>query len=136
MHFGKDLYNAAAKRILSLANRPRLCYNQSKETGKDNETVKKAFFFCTAVGASLLLTACEANWFGETVDVPWYFIAIPLCLVIVISYLVLMNTTFVCPSCEAEFKPKWYQLSVGIHHMNKRLLKCPKCGKRSFCKRK
>ena len=98
--------------------------------------MKKIVFLCTALATSVLFTSCEGNWFGKTVNIPWYFIAIPVCLVVVISYLVLMNTTFVCPDCETEFKPKWYQLSVGIHHMNKRLLKCPKCGRRGFCRRK
>ena len=86
--------------------------------------------------STLTLTSCKVNWFGESFDAPWYVIAIPVAIIAIAGYFILMNTTFICPDCNTEFKPKWYQLSVTVHFGNKRLVKCPKCGKKGFFERK
>ena len=88
--------------------------------------------FCTA----LLLCSCRVNWFTTTVDVPWYFVAVPIVLILVVGYIILMSSTYVCPECKTEFKPKWYQLYIAFHFMGKRIAKCPMCGRKGFCERK
>jgi len=98
--------------------------------------MKKTLFFLITLLSSFLLSSCKVNWFGSQIDVPWYVVAIPVCLIAVIGYAILMNLTFICPKCGTEFKPKWYQLSVCIHFGRERLAKCPKCGRKGFCKRK
>ena len=98
--------------------------------------MKKLFLLTAAIFSALALCSCKGNWFGETVEVPWYFIAIPLVIVIAVSYLVLIRGTYVCPECKTEFKPKWYQLYVAFHLNGKRVAKCPKCGRKGFCNRK
>lgn len=97
----------------------------------------KRFFALSALALSALaLTSCKVNCFGNTLDVPWYFIAVPVILIFAVSYIILMSRTYVCPECKNEFKPKWYRLSVGIHFNGKRIVTCPKCGRRGFCERK
>lgn len=86
--------------------------------------------------ALLFLTGCKVNWFDKTVDVPWYYVAIPVTLVSIFAYTYLIKGTYVCPKCGKEFKVKWYQMSVCIHINGKRLAKCPNCKMDSFCKRK
>lgn len=98
--------------------------------------MKKILFLMCVLCLAVVLCSCRVNWFGSTVDVPWYAIAIPVAMIAVVGYIILMNTTFVCPHCGAEFKPKWYQLSVCVHINRARLAKCPRCGKTSFCKKK
>jgi len=98
--------------------------------------MKKILLLLTLTSLLLALTSCKVNRFTTTVDVPWYFIAIPVALIFVVSYFILMNITFVCPECKTEFKPKWYQLSVCFHFMGKRYAKCPKCGSKGFFERK
>ena len=83
-----------------------------------------------------MLCSCKINWFGGSYEVPWYFVVIPVLLIMVISFFIIMRGTYICPECDAEFKPKWYQLYVGVHSGNKRLAKCPHCGKKGFCKKK
>ena len=83
---------------------------------------------------TLSLTSCKVNWFGKTADVPWYYIAIPVTLIFVLSYVSLMSRTYVCPHCDTQFKAKPHQLYVTIHMCGKRLAKCPNCGQKSFCK--
>ena len=79
------------------------------------------------------MTSCKVNWFGETVDAPWYYIAIPVLLIFVIGYAILMSRTYVCPHCKTQFKAKPYHLYVTIHFCGKRMAKCPNCNKKSFC---
>ena len=40
---------------------------------------------------------------------------------------------FVCRSCGKDFQPQWTQLVFEIHAFNEHRLKCPHCGKKSFC---
>ncbi len=98
--------------------------------------MKKYILFVVTAISMLSLTSCKVNWFGETLDVPWYFIAAPVALILVVSYIILISRSYVCPECKTEIRPKWYDVSVCFHLGNKRVLKCPKCGRRGFCERK
>ena len=96
---------------------------------------KKISLALILFGVCLSLCSCRVNWFNETYDAPWYVIALPVALVFVVLYIRIFKATYVCPHCKTEFKPKWYQLSITVHMMGKRLAKCPTCGKKSFCER-
>ena len=96
--------------------------------------MKKALLVIVLVMLVLSLTSCAVNWFGDTIDVPWYVIAIPVALISVFGYLILMSTTYICPHCNTEFKAKPYQLYVTIHMNGKRIAKCPNCQRKGFCK--
>ena len=95
--------------------------------------MKKAFLFLTLL-MSLALSSCTVNWFGETRDVPWYYIAVPIAVILVVGYIILMSKTYVCPHCETEFKAKPHHLFVTLHMGGKRLAKCPNCKKISYCR--
>ena len=96
--------------------------------------MKKALFIFVLVVLILSLTSCKVNWFGDTVDVPWYYVAIPVTVIFVLGYVILMSKTYICPHCKTEFKAKPHQLYVTIHFNDQRLAKCPQCGKKGFCK--
>ena len=95
--------------------------------------MKKTFLISILLTAVMSMTSCKVNWFGETVDAPWYYVAIPVLLIFVIGYIILMSKTYVCPHCKTEFKAKPYQLYVTVHFGGKRLAKCPNCNKKGFC---
>ena len=95
--------------------------------------MKKAIFLLALLAGILSLTSCTVNWFGGTVDVPWYFVAIPVLLIFIFGYKILMSKTYICPDCKTEFKAKPHQLYVTIHMGKKRLAKCPSCSRRGFC---
>lgn len=95
--------------------------------------MKKLVLATTLFLLTFLLTSCNVNWFGDSFDVPWYWIAVPVFLILLVSYLILISRTYICPNCKNEFKPKWYELSVCLHFNGKRVVKCPKCGKKGFC---
>lgn len=98
--------------------------------------MKKFLFTLSLLAVPFVLCSCRVNWFDTTMDAPWYVVALPVAAVLVCSYILLMNMTFVCPNCHTEFKPKWYHLMVSVHCMGKRMAKCPCCGRRGFCERK
>lgn len=97
---------------------------------------KKTILLLILTIVLLSLASCTVNWFGETRDVPWYYIAIPVSLIAVCGYYILMSRTYICPHCHREFKVKPYQLSVMVHMNRHRLAKCPHCGRKDFCKSK
>ena len=94
---------------------------------------KIILFFLLLLITALSLCSCTVNWFGDTMDVPWYSVAIPIMLIAVFGYFILMSKTYICPRCKTEFKAKPYQLYVAIHMGRRRMAKCPNCKRRGFC---
>ena len=99
--------------------------------------MKKFLLLFTALCSVVALTSCQVNWFGETVEAPWYAVVLPRVLFIVITvavaYLIILSRTYVCPECKTEIKPKWNDFSICIHMNGKRVAKCPHCGRKGFC---
>ena len=98
--------------------------------------MKKILLLSATLMCALTLCSCKVNWFGATYDAPWYVIAIPIAIIALVGYFTLMNTTFICPDCGEEFKPRKHHLFVTIHMGRKRLAKCPKCGRFGYCDKK
>ena len=96
--------------------------------------MKSLFILNQIFTKAQFLLSCTINWFGEKYQVPWYYVAIPVLAIFLFAYFILMSKTFICPHCNTEFKAKPYQLYIGVHFNGKRLAKCPKCNKKSFCK--
>lgn len=44
--------------------------------------------------------------------------------------------TFECRHCKARFVPSFTKYIMGPHTLTKRYMKCPKCGKKSWCKKR
>ncbi len=84
-----------------------------------------------------MLSACdiEVHWFGQSAMVPWYIVVIPSMAILLIAHLCFLRGRYVCPKCQTEIQPRWYELSVWLHDGNRRVVKCPHCGRRGFCAR-
>ena len=98
--------------------------------------MKKVFSLSFVLLAALSLTSCKVNWFDKTIDVPWYYIAMPVAIIFIVTYLAIISRIYVCPQCRTEFKVKPHQLYVSIHYGNRRVAKCPNCGRKGFCDQK
>ena len=96
--------------------------------------MKKIRFVLLLLAVTALLTSCQVNWFGDTREVAWYYVVVPIVLIAFLGYAILMSRTYICPQCKAEFKAKPYQLYVMVHMGGKRIAKCPKCGRKGFCR--
>ncbi|MBQ8163382.1 MAG: hypothetical protein IJZ93_03325 [Clostridia bacterium] len=79
----------------------------------------------------------EIHFGSLKIFLPWWIIAIPSALLIVIPILIISRLyskkKFVCPNCNESFYPRM-RSSLFIIHMNDDVyLKCPYCKKRSMC---
>ena len=98
--------------------------------------MKKMLVIPMLVICVLVLSACRVHWFDHYYDVPWYVVAVPIVLIIIISHIYIMSGIYICPKCNTEIKPKWYQIHTYIHYNGERVAKCPKCNRIGYCKRK
>ncbi len=98
--------------------------------------MRKVFGIIALLVLMLSLSGCTVNWFDKQYDVPWFVIAIPVAIIFLIAHMKIMSKTYICPECGASIKPKWYQISVYFHFMDKRIVKCPNCKKYNYCKTK
>ena len=101
--------------------------------------MKKIFSILILIFLMLVtLTSCEVHWFDKSYDVEWYVIAIPVTVFSVIVFgiggTVISKKKYVCPECRHKFHPSFWVSVVSVHVGSDRYFKCPRCGKRSFCK--
>ena len=94
--------------------------------------MKKLSFLVTVL-LVLLLTSCDVHFGNIHYDAPWWSVAIPILVVLLISHIYLIHRTYTCPNCGYKIKPKWYQISIWVHVGGKRIVKCPNCGKIEKC---
>ena len=96
-------------------------------------------FFMVLVGLFLLV---ESILLAEIVDIESAVILIIFAIAIFILSLVIAicidysDGIYECPKCNKKFKPTLKAYIAGAHTFTARRLKCPECGKKSFCKRK
>ena len=89
---------------------------------------------------ALVLTSCEVHVGDYRTDVKWYVIAVPVIVFaaacFVIAGIVLSKNTYVCPECGERFRPKWWRAVFSpLHDGSDRVLKCPHCGHKGFCRK-
>lgn len=100
--------------------------------------MRKIFSAAALVALLLNLTACEVHWFDKSYDVPWYVIAIPVAVFSIVVFFIggkiISAKTYVCPECRHKFHPSFWVSMVSLHINSDRYFKCPRCGKKSFCK--
>ena len=96
--------------------------------------MKKAFLAFLLASSTSMLTSCKVNYFHKSVDVPWYYVVLPVTFIFIVTYIVLMSKSYICPRCNTVFKAKPHQLYVTVHFGNQRIAKCPHCGRKGFCR--
>ena len=84
-----------------------------------------------------VLTSCRVHFFDRQYDVPWWLIAIPEAIFIVlITYIIgrsIASEKYACPLCGKTFYPKVWAVIFSFHMGNQRALRCPHCGKKDMC---
>lgn len=83
---------------------------------------------------ALSLTSCDVH-FGEThFDVYPWVIGIPVALIFVIAHCIIIFRIYECPECKTKFRPRWYEVSSWLHDGNRRVVRCPHCQRKGFCR--
>lgn len=60
-----------------------------------------------------------------------------LCVIIGVCCVLTVDAgVYECPVCGEKFVPSMKDFIGGAHTLTKRKLKCPKCGKKIFCKKR
>lgn len=84
-------------------------------------------------------TVSVGLWPVPTRKVLWimkYIIAlIAVTITVIIIKIVISRHVWKCSECDHRFKVKWYWgANLSFHNGDKRVLKCPKCKKPTWCK--
>ena len=98
-----------------------------------------AALIASVVFCQLVLTSCDVHFGSAHYDVPWWVIALPVSLILLMTYRIggkiISSHKYVCPKCLESFYPEWWAAGVSLHINDDRYFKCPHCKKRSFCRR-
>lgn len=111
---------------------------------KDKKTERKKFILINALALTFCFLCCGIFMLAGLLDVEdWVRIVL-----IVLGFVVLFSGIFMfceldrqigyfeCKNCGHRFEPTLIAYINGVHTIKKRYLKCPNCGKRTWCTRR
>ncbi|MBR5527850.1 MAG: hypothetical protein IKV97_02515 [Clostridia bacterium] len=114
------------------------------EMAKELENKNKTIWHCMWVIMAVSIAAMMAGLFITALlipDGPWQLVAnIGLCVVFLIPcfYALKLEVSvgaYKCKNCGCEIVPTYTQALNAMHMGTTRYLKCPKCNKRTWCKK-
>ena len=98
---------------------------------------KKLYWFAWAMAMITIILFVIGSIYVEKYNVYTPMI-VSGCLMIVMLVLIIAiyirYVKFICPKCNQTFKPSAGTIFCGIHTPTKRLLKCPHCNTKAWCK--
>ena len=118
----------------------KLLLDMAKEIEKKNKTIWNAMWTIMAVSIVGLLGGLAIIGFFIP-EGPWMLVAIlSLCVVFMIPcfYALKLEVSvgaYKCKNCGHEIVPTYTQALNAMHRGTTRYLKCPKCNKRTWCKK-
>ncbi len=145
-----DLFDVSINELLSGERLDEKHYKENAEEyivtdlmKKRNEAKKRLAISCI-VAAITILAGLSIILLSALLSAPiWLKIgSIIFSLIIIIlgigvcCVLTVDAGVYECPNCGEKFVPSMKDFICGTHTLTKRNLKCPKCGKKSFCKKR
>ena len=111
---------------------------------KDKKEEKKKFVFINVLAILYCLIFAAVIMLAGLLEMEtWLRIILIACSMIVLVVGIFMFCEldrkigyFECKNCGHRFEPTFWAYVNGMHTPTKRYLKCPKCGKRTWCKRR
>ncbi|MCQ2564968.1 MAG: helix-turn-helix domain-containing protein [Clostridia bacterium] len=111
---------------------------------QEKQESKRKIILSSLVGLLVALPCLILIGIVGFVDMPdvWRYIIIVIGIVIILSacfvagYIENDAGYFECKHCKTRFKPSYKAYILGPHSLTTRQLKCPHCGKVSFCKKR
>ena len=109
----------------------------AKANSSSVTTAKASFFFSSVIFTIAFLAAP----YETTNPLLYNLLVIPVLIILFVSIGIVVSMefsfgSFECKHCGNKFMPKVKDYILGPHGPTTRQLKCPKCGKTSFCKRR
>jgi len=121
-------------------NNEQLLLDMAKEIEDKNKTIWRAMWVIMIASITALLAGLFAAAFLIP-EGPWQLVAIlGTCVVFLVPcfYAVKLEVgvgAYKCKNCGYEIVPTYKQALNAMHRGTTRYLKCPKCNKRSWCKK-
>lgn len=118
----------------------KLLLDMAKEIGEKNKIIWTSMWVIMCVSLIALLTGLFITAFFVPEGV-WQLVAIIcLCVVFLIPCFYALKLevsvgSYKCKNCGCEFVPSYKQALLAMHLGTTRHLKCPKCNKRTWCKK-
>lgn len=111
---------------------------------KTRREAKVHLIISCIVATIAILAGTMLIMLGALLDMPIWLriICIVISLIIILlgigvcCVLTIDAGVYKCPICGNKFVPSMKDFIFGVHTFTKRKLKCPKCGKKSFCSKK
>ena len=145
-----ELYDVSINELLSGGRLDEKHYKENAEEyivtdlmKKRNEAIKRLTVSCI-VAAITILAGLSIVLLSALLSAPvWLKIGcIVFSLIIIIlgvgvcCVLTVDAGVYECPACGEKFVPSMKDFIGGAHMLTRRKLKCPKCGKKNFCKKR
>ena len=96
--------------------------------------LKKMLLFTVVLTLSVFLPSCNVHFGEQHYEVHWWVIAIPVVLIFTLAHCLVIKKKYQCPKCKAVFRPRWYEISTWVPVGEERVVKCPKCHRKGFCR--
>ena len=118
----------------------QLLLQMAKEIEEKNKTIWATMWIIMAVSIIALLGGCALTFFLIPEGV-WQIVAV--CGIVIVFlipcfYALKLEVSvgaYKCKNCGNEIVPTYMQALNAMHRGTTRYLKCPKCGKRTWCKK-
>ena len=118
----------------------KLLLNMAKKIEQKNKTIWNAMWVVMAVSMIALLAGLAITAFLIPEGI-WQIVSIiSLCIVFLIPCLYALKLEvsvgyYKCKNCGNEFVSTYFQALMAMHMRTTRHLKCPKCNKKTWCKK-
>lgn len=66
--------------------------------------------------------------------VKWCFGALCTLPIFLGAHIYCVTRKYTCPGCGRVFRAKWYAFGTWLHTGDRRVAKCPHCGRKGFCR--
>lgn len=145
-----EFYEVSMNELLSGKRLNSECYKESAEEYivadlmKKHKDAKKRLAVSFVVSLITILSGLSIVMLSALLPAPdWLRICCIVFSVIICSLgigaccvLTVDAGVYECPNCGRKFVPSMKDFIFGAHTFTKRKLKCPECGKKSFCKKR
>ena len=109
---------------------------------KENEENKQRMITSVTCGIVTIIAVCSLVVIAAYIEMHWavriglIILAIATAVIGIGAAAVLERKAgyFECPHCKELFVPEMRDYVAGVHTLTKRMLPCPKCGKKSMCR--